>query len=201
MEPVTICKVGVPVVFYELVKQHTDRYASLDVYAATTGGRHGPTGGSGGPSPAGAGAGRASAAAADGEAGGAGGARRGSLVGGNARRGSLVGGKPADKRSADERNEEWALRVRPSRLNKAKNLYADFEYKWRFWKLVVLMQKLLLVFVVMFAVDWPLAAASLMGLVHLAMLVTTVYARPYMDARPDQLSIAISFANVFNAAV
>ena len=91
--------------------------------------------------------------------------------------------------------------MRPSRLNKAKNLYADFEYKWRFWKLVVLMQKLLLVFVVMFAVDWPLAAASLMGLVHLAMLVATIYARPYMDARPDQLSIAISFANVFNAAM
>ena len=34
------------------------------------------------------------------------------------------------ERSADDLNEEWALRVRPSRLNKAKNLYADFEYKW-----------------------------------------------------------------------
>ena len=29
-------QVGVPVVFYTLVKQHTDRYASLDVYAVNT---------------------------------------------------------------------------------------------------------------------------------------------------------------------
>ena len=33
------------------------------------------------------------------------------------------------------------------------------------------------------------------------MLIGTIHARPYMDARPDQLSIAISFANVFNAAM
>ena len=54
---------------------------------------------------------------------------------------------------------------------------------------------------VQFAVDWPLAAACLMGLIHLAMLVGLAVARPYMDQRPDQLSIAISFANVFNAAM
>tara|TARA_B110001469_G_C9532761_1_gene264777 strand:+ start:63 stop:275 length:213 start_codon:yes stop_codon:yes gene_type:complete len=33
------------------------------------------------------------------------------------------------------------------------------------------------------------------------MLIATIYARPYMDARPDQLSVAISFANVFNAVM
>jgi hypothetical protein len=165
------------------------------------------------------------------------------VPGGNKRR-SLVGGKKApDGRTDDERNEEWARRVKPSRMNKAKNLYADFEYKWRFWKLVVplpcispisphleargawlrrlptltphlhrspnhkhgphqvLLQKLLLVFVVMFAVDEPLVAAVLMGIIHLGMFAITCYARPYMDSRPDQLSIAISFANVFNAVM
>ena len=71
--------------------------------------------------------------------------------------------------------------MRPSRLNKAKNLYADFEYKWRYWKLIILMQKLLLVFVLMFAVDEPLMGACLMGAVHLTVvhpLLTVVHPPP-----------------------
>ena len=100
--------------------------------------------------------------------------------------------------TAEERDEEWARRVKPSRKNRAKNLYADFEFRWRFWKIVLLIQKLLLVVIVMFTVDYPAVCASLMCLNHALMCLFTLYAMPYMDKRPDLLAISISFANFFN---
>ena len=88
--------VGVPVVFYELVKQHTDRYASLDVYAVHTGGRHGPSGPTAVPSPGKGSPGKGSPAKAAAEGresdiGGAGGARR---------RGSVAAGGKKERRGS-----------------------------------------------------------------------------------------------------
>ena len=84
--------------------------------------------------------------------------------------------------------------------NRAKNLYADFDYRWRYWKLVLLAFKFLIVVVDILQTEFGniLVAPILMLIIHAAMLLLSTVARPYADERPDMLSIAISFANVFN---
>ena len=104
-----------------------------------------------------------------------------------------------------ELDDLWRRRVRRAVRNRAKNLYSDFQYKWRYWKLVVMGFKFLIVFVP-FVVDLLQARGVhhvtltpiLMLVIHAAMFLLSLYAHPYIDKRPDMLSIAISFANVFN---
>jgi len=105
--------------------------------------------------------------------------------------------------SEEEQNEAWVRRVRPSKRNKARTLYCDFTYRWRYWKLLMLLQKLLIVLALCIqqAHGSPVTTAYLLGGIHASMLALTLYARPYLDHRPDFLSMGISAANIFNAVL
>jgi len=102
-----------------------------------------------------------------------------------------------------ELDDMWMRRVRNAVKNRAKNLYADFEFEWRYWKLLMLGMKFFIIVIDMLKTKFTslLAAPVLMLLVHASMLMLSVFARPYTDKRPDLLSMSISFANVFNWAL
>ena len=177
---------GVPLMYYEIIKQHTKRYASLPVRdRADAAAAHRQSAMQAKQEESDARSGHVPAFGAGNQTKGMAGMKRRQL-------------EDREQMTAEERDEEWARRVKPSRKNRAKNLYADFEFRWRFWKIVLLIQKLLLVVIVMFTVDYPAVCASLMCLNHALMCLFTLYAMPYMDKRPDLLAISISFANFFN---
>lgn len=163
----------VPYMYYTLTKQHTRRYKSLQVFEMDS-----PMDG--------AVHGRFSVALA---------ARASFLPAGLAKQAA------ATHLTSAEKQEEWAIRVGKSVRNKAKALYYDFRYKWRYWKLVMLGQKFCLatMFSVAKALDLHLEAISVVLLIHSVMLALSLYARPYTDKRPDCLAISISIANVANS--
>jgi len=118
------------------------------------------------------------------------------------RRGSATGALPEAELSMSRADIDlqWAMRVKKSQNNKARNLYADFEYEWRYWKLIILGQKFVLVVlnILMAGYGSAFGAAVSMCVVHGFMLGLTMFAAPYMDHRPDYLAVSISFANLFN---
>jgi len=120
--------------------------------------------------------------------------------GANARKGLSRLAHKASEYNSHELDDLWRRRVRRAVRNRAKNLYADFEYKWRYWKLALLGFKFLIVIVDSLKDVFVsnTAAPILMLMIHTSMLLLSVFARPYYDQRPDMLSIAISLANVFN---
>lgn len=156
---------GVPYMFYQLTRRHTEMYSSLQIYEKKKG--------QGTKKPA-----------------------------SNESRVRTIFSGSHDDYSQYEVDDMWLRRVRQAKRNRAKNLYADFEYDWRFWKLVMLIVKFLVILVdaVKTQFDSPMAAPILMLLIHSCMLMLSVYARPYTDKRPDLLSLSITFANVFNWA-
>lgn len=98
-------------------------------------------------------------------------------------------------------DEQWAYRVHASHANKARSLYADFENAWRGYKVLVLIQKLVLVVVtVLLGHRWPVAALGLQALIHFAMAVMNAVARPYLDPRPDMVAVAIALVSAANPA-
>jgi hypothetical protein len=105
--------------------------------------------------------------------------------------------------SALELEDLWRRRVQRAARNRAKNLYADFEYRWRYWKLIILAMKFLVVVVDVLKTVFPshVAAPALMLTIHVVMFFFVFFARPYIDNKPNMLAIAISFANVFNYCV
>ena len=107
------------------------------------------------------------------------------------------------KGSPWELDDQWMRRVRKADKNRAKSLYADFEFEWRYWKLLMLGMKFFIIVIDILKTKFTsvLAAPVLMLLVHASMLMLSVFARPYTDKRPDLLSMSISFANVFNWAL
>lgn len=103
---------------------------------------------------------------------------------------------PADP--AADPDDQWAWRVQPSVANKARNLYSDFEFKWRYYKLFVLFQKLALVGTLLYVGDFPIVAAMAFTFIHAAFLIINSIMRPYLDPRPDMLAIAVSIVSTFN---
>ena len=75
--------------------------------------------------------------------------------------------------------------------NRAKNLYADFDYRWKYWKLVLLGFKFLIVVVDVLKTVFPHVTLGpiFMLMIHAAMLLLSLFARPYYDQRPDMLSL------------
>lgn len=49
--------------------------------------------------------------------------------------------RPPPRYSSFELEDLWRRRVKRAGRNRAKNLYADFEYRWRYWKLILLAMK------------------------------------------------------------
>jgi len=97
-------------------------------------------------------------------------------------------------------DDMWLRRVRQAKRNRAKSLYADFEYDWRYWKLVMLAVKFLVIMVDAVAAQFesPLVAPMLMIMIHSCMMLLSVFARPYTDKRPDLFSMSITLANIIN---
>ena len=99
-----------------------------------------------------------------------------------------------------ELEDIWQRRVQNAGRNRAKNLYSFFKYQWRYWKLIRLGEKFLIVVVDVLKtkLGHPAVAPILMLAIHSCMLMLGLFARPYENAIPNMLSIAISAANVFN---
>lgn len=109
------------------------------------------------------------------------------------------GARAVQPYTALELEDLWRRRMKRAIRNKAKNLYADFEYRWRYWKLIMLSAKFAIVFIdVLKTVFPPVVAPILMLLIHGSMLMLVFFARPYLDNKPNLFAISISFANVFN---
>lgn len=112
----------------------------------------------------------------------------------------LGGPKAQPAYSRLELEDLWRRRVQRAVRNRAKSLYSDFEYRWRYWKLIILATKFVVVVVDVLKTVFPaaIAAPSLMLVIHACMLALLYVSHPYLDNKHNFFALTISFANVFN---
>lgn len=92
---------------------------------------------------------------------------------------------------------EWDYRVSGSN-NRAKSLYSIFEYQFRYMKLVLVLQKLLIIAMVIFLYNYLVISAIIIAILHFLYLCYQLYYRPYFDPKSDWLSISCTFACALN---
>ena len=168
--------VGLPYLFYMLTHRHVKMYESLPVYAKEEKPR-----------------GKARVSAS--------GRFLGQTLGRSMSR--RFGHHAAEVFTWFEANDQWMRRVKGARRNRAKALYADFDYSWRYWKLIILGIKFVIILIDAFKTQHAdvLTAPTLMLCAHACLLLLLLFAHPYTDRRPDSFSISIAVANVFNYCV
>ena len=96
----------------------------------------------------------------------------------------------------------WDYRILKTR-NRAKALYEHFEYRHRFFRLVILLQKLCLVLVSLFIAEaegeHTVEAGCIISIIlHGSFLYLIITQRPYFNPLSDALSAGASFANLVN---
>ena len=94
--------------------------------------------------------------------------------------------------------EKWALQVFFSR-NSCRSLYSDFGYEWRYYKLLMLLQKLVIVAIFIFGVSTPLLVVFALGISHTIFAGLSMYSRPYKDMSVNALAIITLIVNATNA--
>jgi len=95
----------------------------------------------------------------------------------------------------------WDYRVLRTR-NRAKTLYEHFEWRFRYFRLVLLLYKLVLVCVVLFLARRSATAASVLSaFMHLCFFIISITQQPYFNPASDALSSAAAFANTVNAGL
>jgi len=94
----------------------------------------------------------------------------------------------------------WDYRVSMSN-NRAKSLYSIFEYRFRYMKLFIILQKLFLILIVIFLTNFLVAAAIAVACLHFIILGITIATRPFFDPKSNALGIAISFASACNPLI
>merc|ERR1712196_377578 len=124
--------------------------------------------------------------------------------------GAIKGGPKEEAFAAalrHESQEEEGLDCRSGRRlhtrRDRRHVDAPFHWSWRYWKLIILGQKFLIILIDAFKTKSgdPIETPIYMLLVHTSMLLLALVARPYTDNRPDLFAIAVSSANVFNFCV
>ena len=94
----------------------------------------------------------------------------------------------------------WDYRVAKTR-NRAKSLYEHFEWEYRYFRLVLLLHRLLLVCVALLIPASAVLACALSIGIHAAFLLLTATQQPYLNPAADALSAAAALANLANPAL
>eukprot|EP00003_Mantamonas_plastica_P025648 TRINITY_DN5075_c0_g1_i1.p1 TRINITY_DN5075_c0_g1~~TRINITY_DN5075_c0_g1_i1.p1 ORF type:complete len:829 (+),score=253.40 TRINITY_DN5075_c0_g1_i1:498-2984(+) len=89
----------------------------------------------------------------------------------------------------DVEEEAWAQRLSLS-SNSAKNLYTAFEKKYRYYKLLLLAQKLAIVICTVLLIQFSQMLATLTLVIHGIFLVWAGYTAPYLSNAQDMMSTA-----------
>jgi len=96
-----------------------------------------------------------------------------------------------------EDNFMWDYRVLRSR-NRAKTLYVHFEYRWRFFRLAHIVQKLLLVLIVVFFSSSTVFAALALVVINGVMLFLALTQKPYFSPVSNAINFAATLACFVN---
>jgi len=104
----------------------------------------------------------------------------------------------AERAQAASASLAWEYRVLRSR-NRARTVYIHFSYRWRYFRMIHVVQKLVLVLIVTFAANRvPVANICLLTIYALWFLVALLQ-RPYFDGASNALNVAASMACTVNA--
>lgn len=96
--------------------------------------------------------------------------------------------------------EKWRLQVFMS-LNSCAALYYDFNYRWRYYKIIMLVQKLMIVAIFIFGEAQPLILVVGLVFSQMAFAVLSVFNRPYCYTMINILSTTCLLVNGLNAMV
>jgi hypothetical protein len=101
---------------------------------------------------------------------------------------------------ADSELEKWHIRVYLSQ-NSSKSLYSDFNPKWRYFKLILIAQKLVLVLLFIVGTFQPLAFSFCLLVTNAVFGLLSMYSMPYHQRLINYLSVACFLINAANALV
>jgi hypothetical protein len=101
--------------------------------------------------------------------------------------------------SKGNEHERWKMQVFLSR-NSCRSLYADFEFRWRYYRLIILIQKLIIVAIFIYGVSQPLILVFAMALSHTSFAMLSIYSRPYSHHMENLLAMSCLLINAANAA-
>eukprot|EP00003_Mantamonas_plastica_P023445 TRINITY_DN4224_c0_g1_i3.p1 TRINITY_DN4224_c0_g1~~TRINITY_DN4224_c0_g1_i3.p1 ORF type:complete len:552 (-),score=179.29 TRINITY_DN4224_c0_g1_i3:74-1729(-) len=96
-------------------------------------------------------------------------------------------------------DENWAEALETTN-NVAKNIYSPFENVWAYWKVLLILQKLLIVVALRLLPSTPAVIYCTLA-IHLIVFGMSAYAAPYLKLTQDFLSIATNFMNMANSAI
>ena len=97
-------------------------------------------------------------------------------------------------------NIKWRNRADLSE-NSCKSLYAMFEYQWRYYKLMMLIYKLITVAIFVFAKKFPSSLVLSLAVVHFVFFFISVMSRPFTSVAEDTMSTLCIGLNGINATV
>lgn len=95
--------------------------------------------------------------------------------------------------------EEWTNQTATTKSS-AKMLFASFEKRWRFFLLIEMFQKMLLVAVFVFLVQNARVALGSMLVIHMISFLFGIYASPFISRVEDVLNSSTSFCAALTSA-
>lgn len=94
--------------------------------------------------------------------------------------------------------DKWPIIVYFSR-NSCRSLYSDFSYDWRYYKLTILLQKLVIVAIFIFGISQPFLVTASLALSHAIFACLSIYSRPYKQPVENALAVLCLLVNSTNA--
>ncbi|KAJ1515449.1 hypothetical protein HMI54_001360 [Coelomomyces lativittatus] len=98
------------------------------------------------------------------------------------------------------KEERWKSQCKVT-SSSCRSLYTMFEYKWRNYKLITLIHKLIVVAVFTLGGGNSFAVICALVASHSAFAIMSIYSRPYINKGEDILAIVCLFINVLNAVI
>ena len=99
-------------------------------------------------------------------------------------------------------SEKWNFRARATK-NSAKSLYSAFELNWRYYKVLLIFQKLILVAITIFILGWEVGMAISVTSIHFVFFLffawTTPYVSTVMDFLGNTTSLTLAGASLIAA--
>eukprot|EP00727_Mastigamoeba_balamuthi_P002482 m51a1_g12230 hypothetical protein (569) ;mRNA; f:75498-78484 len=103
------------------------------------------------------------------------------------------------KVTGEEVEDRWKQRISLSR-NSAKSLYLAFELKWRYYKVALLVQKLVVVVVTIFLELIPKMCAICLTVLYTASFLLGAISQPYIHRALDFIATASALALILSSA-
>jgi hypothetical protein len=77
-------------------------------------------------------------------------------------------------------SDKWNFRARATK-NSAKSLYSAFELNWRYYKVLLIFQKLILVAITIFILGWEVGMAVSVTGIHFVFFIFFAWTTPYVS--------------------